>query len=602
LSGATVADDGTVESLLQLVGVACFGLVVAVLRARWARNRQRAVRHGETVILAARLAGGTGRPRRGSVVLSPSAAGWYARRGGAHHDLAGAQILSSTVDTEWNARGDEVVVRLALPATGEARLILFEDDAATLVEVLHRGVQPEPMAGATPWGRPPRVGVLAVASLVLGAALFAIYVAMALTADTATATVTRNDGGGTCQVAWTRPGGRVDAGEVDCAHEPAGSALTVWVFSDDPGDIDTPAWFSGGMVGTALALAGPGVVATLVVRRRRRAWRAAHRQPPTAPSPVALPRSSAPVPADLVQAHNESPTAVLTRLAPHAARRVPEDGWEKPGLAAGARGPTTPRQVGRALLLPLLALLFVLGLTGSGVYGWFLLHSGQTATASGTSTGALVDDAWGPVPADLTVRYRFEGTTHVADVPVDRRIPQGEPVTIEYAVGHPGWARLTGPDDSLDREVGLALAGSLLVLLGMGGALVRLAGQGRSIRRAREEASRPGVGLLTADQTGAPVIVVCDPLVTPAQFVAVPLATPLPHGTARIFAEAPTPLLAVHGRPADGATVVLEIPDRQVTLLPRDRAFGLEPDDLRALLDPVGILVGTSVAAGNDGV
>jgi hypothetical protein len=583
----------TVESLLQFVGVVALTLVAAAVRVRWARRRRRAVRHGEPVVVGARLAMGSGRPRRGSLVVFPWQAGWYARRGGEHHDLAGAQVLSTAVDTGWNARGGDVVVRLTLPAAARARLHLLEEDAATLVEVLQRGVLPAPASGPVPQGRPPRLGVWAVVSLVLGGAWFTLYAGMALTAETATATVT-GGGGGTCQVAWTRPDGRPDAGEVDCFDEPAGSTLAIWVFSDDPGDVDTPGWFSAGMVGLALALGSPGALASMVVRRRRRAWRAALQAASPGPSPVALPPSTAPAADDLLQAAGEPPAAVLARLAPHAARRVPEDGWEKPGRPAGARGLVTPRRVVRTLVGPACALLIVLGLTGPAAYDWFLLHAGPTGTATGTSTGDLVADEWGPLPADLSVRYRAaDGTTHVAGVPVDRRIPDGEQVTLEYAVDHPGWARFIGPDDALDRAVGLALVGSLLVLFGAAGAVLRLAGQARTIRRAGLEVPRPGLGLLTADEAGAPVVVVCDPLVTPARFTAVPLAEPLPHGTARLFAEGPSSALAVHGRLADGAAVVLEIPGREMILHPRGRAFRLEPADLRALLDPAGILVGS---------
>ncbi|WP_448625567.1 hypothetical protein [Geodermatophilus sp. URMC 64] len=258
------------EHVLHFLAAVVLGLTVVGVRVLVASRRRAAVRHGEATIVPARLARGSERPRAGSLVLSTQLVCWFARRGSDQVDLAGGEVLSAAPATGFNARELEDVVRLGLPDGSAVTVRLFTEDAATLVESLRRG--PRPSGGPSSLRKPPRSGAWAVASLVLGVAFIAVYVAMALSSDAAVATVTDGDGEGTCQVTWTSAGGHPDTGEVDCLDETVGSTRTVWVLSDEPGDVVDPGHLTAGMVGLGLVLGLPGGVRWLVVRRRRRTW------------------------------------------------------------------------------------------------------------------------------------------------------------------------------------------------------------------------------------------------------------------------------------------------------------------------------------------
>ena len=65
-----------------------------------------------------------------------------------------------------------------------------------------------------------------------------------------------------CTVTYISPDGRQQTGEVDCTEVRIGSTRTVWVLSDDPGDVMNPAAFIAGMLITTTvgALVGAGLV------------------------------------------------------------------------------------------------------------------------------------------------------------------------------------------------------------------------------------------------------------------------------------------------------------------------------------------------------
>jgi hypothetical protein len=98
----------------------------------------------------------------------------------------------------------------------------------------------------------------------------------------------------------------------------------------------------------------------------------------------------------------------------------------------------------------------------------------------------------------------------------------------------------------------------------------------------------PALGLLTADAAGRPLLVACSPAGAPLELYAVPLETPLPHGTAARFVAQRPLELRLRGRPAGGETVVPEVGG--AVLWPTAPAWLPEPDDLVALLDSVGAL------------
>ena len=163
-------------------------------------------------------------------------------------------------------------------------------------------------------------------------------------------------------------------------------------------------------------------------------------------------------------------------------------------------------------------------------------------------------------------------------------------MTVDYVVGSPGTARLSGPDDDLDLGAGLGAAGITLGLWWAGRRAGTLARHVRGVHRAHAAPPQPAVGLLTAGPDDGPLLLVGDPRVTPVQFLAVPLETPLPRGTARAFTAAPGPQLEVRGRPAEGELVVAQLAGSGTTLLPRAGSARPDAGALLQLLDTTAAL------------
>jgi hypothetical protein len=110
----------------------------------------------------------------------------------------------------------------------------------------------------------------------------------------------------------------------------------------------------------------------------------------------------------------------------------------------------------------------------------------------------------------------------------------------------------------------------------------------RAATASSELPPNPAMGLLTADAAGRPLLVACSPAGAPLELYAVPLETPLPHGTAARFVAQRPLELRLRGRLADGETVIPEVGG--AVLWPTGPAWLPEPDDLVALLDSVGAL------------
>jgi hypothetical protein len=154
------------------------------------------VHSGGTARTAARLALAAERPRRGRLELSAAHAVWTARSGGGLVDLGGAVVLSAVPAT--GGSGDDVVVRLALPAQTTVSVTLASGDAATLVEALRgSGMGAVGPGVAQLPARRPR---WALACLVLGTLWLALIAWLAIAGYSTTATVTGNDGDGFCTV------------------------------------------------------------------------------------------------------------------------------------------------------------------------------------------------------------------------------------------------------------------------------------------------------------------------------------------------------------------------------------------------------------------
>lgn len=216
--------------------------------------------------------------------------------------------------------------------------------------------------------------------------------------------------------------------------------------------------------------------------------------------------------ADVERVSGETPVAFLARLALHAARQVPDDGWQDARRPEGARTGSILPAVGKVLLGPVFALGLVAVLTAPWPYRWYVLHTASTAVASGVSTGETSTSGPGPIPADITIRYRdADGAEHTADVATTRPLPKGIPLVVKHAVDKPGWVRLEGRGDGLDRGAALGLVGVLIALGWAGRRAVEATAGGRAVRRAKEAPPRPAVGTLTADPLGDPLLLVCDP-------------------------------------------------------------------------------------------
>jgi hypothetical protein len=225
---------------------------------------------------------------------------------------------------------------------------------------------------------------------------------------------------------------------------------------------------------------------------------------------------------------------------------------------------------------------------------WYVLMGRPTSTAAGISTGETSTESYWPLPDVVTVRFATsDGSTHVADVATLASLPEGRPVTVEYAVGEPGAARLVGPADGLGRSAAVT-AGTVALLLLFIGYRVRAATSAfRAARASAELPPNPAVGLLTADTDGRPLLVLCSPTETPLELFAVPLETPLPHGTAARFVTQRPLELRLRGRLAEGETVIPEVGG--VLLWPAAPAWLPDSDDLVVLLDSVGALSRSAV-------
>lgn len=337
------------------------------------------------------------------------------------------------------------------------------------------------------------------------------------------------------------------------------------------------------------ALAGISLAVLVMAVRVRRRARAAER---TAAEIAVTGRP--PLPGlrgeDLHAAAGESPAALVARLSPHASSRLPDDGWERPRRPAGVRGPLVPRRLVTTFFGPLWMLAAVVALTWPCPWRWVVLAGAPTATAPAVSTGEVVGEGGGPLPDQVAVRFRDGGdSVRTADVATDRALPRGTALTVEYAVGSPGVARIAGSGDGLGAGAAIGAGGLAAGLLVAGSRLRWVIRHARGVHRAAADPPQPALGLLTAGLDGSPVLLLGDPRVTPVEFVAVPLETPLPRGTAALFSASPGPQLWVRGRMGPGELVVAEVAGTDTRLIPRSGALRPGAAVLLGLLDRAGV-------------
>jgi hypothetical protein len=583
--------------LLKFVGVAVLTVVVTAVRMHRAHRRRAEVETGGTATCRAVLSMHDGRFRVGVLLLSGARVVWQSRRGDRPVELTGGRVLAVGAASQRHGRPDDVLLRLMLPGRVPGRLILQEDDAATLVELLPRTDPPLPGAelpvlpvlpvrGRRPW---------AIACLVLAALWTLVWVVVVLDGDTVRATITGGDGDGTCAVVFSGPDGRHHRSEVDCSDQPAGSEVTVWALGwPATGEAEDPAWTVGGVSVVGTLIATPGAV-SLLRRRHRRLRRELRPEDGSIPEPVPprvdIPLQDAPPLSidDLRPLPHETPAETLLRLAPRAVRQIPVDGWEHPGLPAGDGPPQVFTQLLRAVRVPVAVLVVVVALSWLFAGSWYVLMGRPTSTAAGVSTGEVTTESYWPLPDRVTVRFATSGGgTHDADVATLESLPEGRQVTVEYAVGDPGAARLVGPADGLGRSAALTAGAVALVLLFIAYRVRSALAGVRAARAAAELPPNPAVGLLTADGDGRPLLVVCSPVGGPLELYTVPLETPLPHGTAALFVAHRPLELRVRGHLAEGVTVIPAV--GAAVLWPAGPASLPDREELVVLLDSVGAL------------
>ncbi len=584
------------ELLIPLAGVVV-GVLVAMWRARAARRRRASVQMGAAARCRARLAVDGGPLERGRLMMSAHVLVWHGRSSGPV-DLAGARVLSAVVEPrQRQARADDAALQLLLPSDSRARLLLHHDDAGLVVRLLQRGVARQAPDVAAPPRSPRRGRVWPRLGLGLAALWVTGWLWLVLSGYTAEATVVSSDREGGCEVTWVGHDGHRHHAEVDCGDPEVGDSRSVWALGPPfGGQAVDPDWTVGSVLLLGALVAVPAAVAVVTDRRRRSAPETA-RVP--APPPADLPELTT---EDVVTHAHESPVRRLDRLAPYATRQLPQDGWSAAGRR-GASDRSVVRVVARALLGPAVALAVVAVLAGGWSYRWYVLSSSPTVAVAGTSTGEEVTSGAGPVPAEYRVRYHdTDGRAHAADVATTRVLPVGTPVVVRYAADRPGWARLDGPDDGLGRGAAMGVAGFLPALGWAGYRLAGVSAGVRAIRRAERAPSRPGLGVLTADPSGDPVLLVCDPAVVPVELYAVELRTPLPPGAAGVFRSATAVSLRIRGRLREGGAVVVDLPDPQpTTIWPAAPAWRPGPEDLLVLLDTARLVDLEVEDAGRDG-
>ena len=201
--------------------------------------------------------------------------------------------------------------------------------------------------------------------------------------------------------------------------------------------------------------------------------------------------------------------------------------------------------------------------------------------------------ASGEQPAALVARLAPYGRRQVPeDGWEDRRRPDGvrgplTPARVGWTLAGPAGALVVAAT-SLDTTLGVA--GLLLAAAWSAWATASVTGHVRRVHLAHREPPRPVLGLLTSGEEGGPVALVCDPVAAPVRFLAVPLDTPLPHGTAARWTAGDGVALSVRGPLAEGGTVLLELPGAGRPLMPSGPVT--EPDEwtLLSVLDSAGAL------------
>ena len=581
-----------------LIPVAIFvaSFAFMAVRDRRASRRRRAASAGAGVRFRGRLAVSDGRFRRGTVTVEQSDVQWSTRRSVGLR-LTGSEVLATFAPGQIRAaRPDDLLVRLRLPDGALAQLLCHEADAGAVVTALRREEAQSdtaPPASVHDEGADRRRPLWALICVVVGGVWLLGWLWLFASGESPTATVAANDGEGYCDVAWTGSNGRQYRTGVDCDDEQPGSRLPIRAIGPPfVGEATDRSWTPGAILVLGLAVTAPGLYRLIRGPRAKAASDALTWDGDVFSS---LPPLKV---ADL-EPTDERAAERMARLAPYAARQRLGLTWENPRAPEGSSGRPSWLDLGRAVRWPLFALGLVVLLSAPWPYRWYVLQSSDTRSAVAVSTGEEAISGPGPVPADVTLRFRtFAGEQVTADVATTRDLPEGTEVTIIYAANKPGWARRDDSADGLDRGAGLGAAGGLLTLGWLAARLIKIRRRTRAVAAVLAEPGRPGLALLTSDPAGEPVLLVTDPVVTPARLAVIGLQLPLPLGTSASFPSDQAREVRLHGRLETGAAVAVQL--NQSWLLPSYPAFLPDPEDLQLLLDSASLLDEEDAASSDD--
>ncbi|MFB9316596.1 hypothetical protein ACFF2X_03875, partial [Cryptosporangium minutisporangium] len=323
------------ESLITLGVVVLAGALFFVMRAVGAARRRSGVHAGRTARCTARLGFGHGTARRGRLFVSAGRAGWARWRPQSWVELTGGRVMAAA-----SADSDDVALRLALPDGRSPQLVLHEQDAALLTQVLTAGRGPDDAPERMVGRRWPFVAYALVALWVGG------WTVLIVGGHTAQATVTANDEG-TCDVVWKDPDGSGHGAEIDCDDEKPGDTRTVWVLTPPlRGEAVDVTWTIGGVSLFAAIGLLPALVGSALDLRDR--WLLRSAPPPAMTGQAGL----EPVPDRLVPTEDalrpglaETPGDYLARLSPYAARQPRPHAWLDPKTPQGAGVRPPPRGI-----------------------------------------------------------------------------------------------------------------------------------------------------------------------------------------------------------------------------------------------------------------